>query len=79
MAKRPTRDDVARLAGISVATVSYVINNGPQPVSEEPRARVLEAIEQLDHRPPAPCHCPQPQDGTHEYGGSVDPSSGNVR
>ena len=53
MAKRPTRDDVARLAGISVATVSYVINNGPRPVSEGTRARVLEPIEQLGYRPRA--------------------------
>jgi LacI family transcriptional regulator len=53
MAKRPTRDDVAKLAGVSVATVSYVINNGPRPVSEGTRARVLEAVEQLGYRPHA--------------------------
>lgn len=53
MAKRPTRDDVARLAGVSVATVSYVINNGPRPVSEQTRARVLRAIEELGYRPHA--------------------------
>jgi LacI family transcriptional regulator len=53
MAKRPTRDDVAKLAGVSVATVSYVMNDGPRPVAEETRARVLEAIEQLGYRPHA--------------------------
>ena len=53
MAKRPTRDDVARLAGVSAATVSYVINNGPRPVSEGTRARVLDAIEELGYRPHA--------------------------
>lgn len=53
MAKRPTRDDVAKLAGVSVATVSYVINNGPRPVSEETRARVLTAIQELGYRPHA--------------------------
>jgi LacI family transcriptional regulator len=53
MAKRPTRDDVAELAGVSVATVSYVINDGPRPVSEGTRARVLDAIEQLGYRPHA--------------------------
>lgn len=47
------RDDVARLAGVSSATVSYVINNGPRPVSAETRARVLEAIERLGYRPNA--------------------------
>jgi DNA-binding LacI/PurR family transcriptional regulator len=53
MAKRPTRDDVARLAGVSVATVSYVINDGPRPVSEERKVRVLRAVEELGYRPHA--------------------------
>jgi LacI family transcriptional regulator len=53
MAKRPTRDDVAKLAGVSVATVSYVMNNGPRPVSQVTRSRVLDAIEQLGYRPHA--------------------------
>jgi len=48
-----TRDDVAKLAGVSPATVSYVMNNGPRPVSEETRARVLLAIEQLSYHPNA--------------------------
>lgn len=46
-----TRDDVAKLAGVSSATVSYVINNGPRPVSEETRLRVLSAIERLNYHP----------------------------
>lgn len=53
MAKRSTRRDVADLAGVSVATVSYVVNDGPRPVSEETRERVLVAIEQLRYRPHA--------------------------
>ncbi len=48
-----TRDDVAKLAGVSPATVSYVMNNGPRPVSEETRQRVLLAIEQLSYHPNA--------------------------
>jgi len=48
-----TRKDVARLAGVSTATVSYVINDGPRPVSEETRKKVLWAIEQLGYRPSA--------------------------
>ncbi|GAB3419096.1 LacI family DNA-binding transcriptional regulator [Flindersiella endophytica] len=46
-----TRDDVARLAGTSTAVVSYVLNNGPRPVSEATRQRVLAAVEQLGYRP----------------------------
>jgi DNA-binding LacI/PurR family transcriptional regulator len=46
-----TRNDVARLAGVSSATVSYVINDGPRPVSEETRDKVLQVIEQLGYQP----------------------------
>ena len=50
-ARRITRADVARVAGTSVAVVSYVINNGPRPVAEATRQRVLAAIEQTGYRP----------------------------
>lgn len=53
MAKQPTRDDVARLAGTSTAVVSYVVNGGPRNVRPETRKRVLEAIEHLGYRPNA--------------------------
>lgn len=46
-----TRDDVARLAGVSNAVVSYVVNGGPRPVAEHTRVRVLDAIERLGYRP----------------------------
>jgi len=42
---------VARVAGTSTAVVSYVINNGPRPVSESTRHRVLEAIESVGYEP----------------------------
>jgi LacI family transcriptional regulator len=46
-----TRDDVARLAGVSTATVSYVMNDGPRPVSPETREKVLRAINVLGYKP----------------------------
>jgi len=48
-----TRSDVARAAGVSPAVVSYVLNDGPRPVSSAARARVLEAVARLDYRPNA--------------------------
>jgi LacI family transcriptional regulator len=50
-AKRVTHKDVAERAGVSVATVSYVLNNGPRPVSPETRTRVEEAIAELGYYP----------------------------
>lgn len=49
--KSVTRQDVAKLAGVSSAVVSYVINNGPRPVADETRQRVLKAIKKLGYRP----------------------------
>ncbi len=51
--KRVTHRDVARLAHVSPAVVSYVINNGPRPTSPETRERVLKAIEELSYHPNA--------------------------
>ncbi len=53
---RPTQVDVARLAGVSRATVSYVLNgatNGRVPISEETKQRVLGAIQALGYEPDA--------------------------
>lgn len=44
--------DVARLAGVSPATVSFVLNQTPgQTISDETRHRVLEAVAELGYRP----------------------------
>lgn len=51
--KRATHQDVAKLAGVSPAVVSYVINNGPRATSAEARQRVLAAIEALSYHPSA--------------------------
>ncbi len=44
-----TMEDVAQLAGVSTATVSRVLNT-PERVSADTRARVMNAINQLDYR-----------------------------
>jgi LacI family transcriptional regulator len=45
--------DVARLAGVSAATVSRVVSSAPYAVSPATRARVLDAAETLDYVPNA--------------------------
>ena len=45
-----TRADVAKLAGVSTATVSYVLN-GSRPMSEKTTKLVLDAVEQLNYKP----------------------------
>lgn len=52
MNRKVTLKDVAALAGVSVATVSYVLNHSDkQHISKETRARVREAARQLDYMP----------------------------
>jgi LacI family transcriptional regulator len=54
--KRPTQKDVARRAGVSRSTVSYVLNDQYDmkiPISDETRQRVLEAIDELGYEPDA--------------------------
>ena len=54
MKKRPTQADVAQLAGVSRATVSYVINGvEANQVSSETRDRVLAVIQELGYQPDA--------------------------
>jgi len=45
-----TIKDVAREAGVSIATVSYVLNNKPDSVSEGTRRHVLAAAERIGYR-----------------------------
>src|SRR5450756_2476306 len=50
--KRSTSVDVARAAGVSRTTVSYVLNDRPgESIPEETRRRVLESAERLGYRP----------------------------
>lgn len=47
--RKPTIDDVARLSGLARATVSRVLNDGPN-VSDRSRTRVLEAVAALGYQ-----------------------------
>lgn len=46
----PTMQDVAKLAGVALSTVSYAIN-GTRPISEATRQRIFAAMEELGYRP----------------------------
>jgi len=50
ISKRPTIDDVARLAGVSIKTVSRVFNRAPN-VRPTTRENVLAAADNLNYRP----------------------------
>ncbi len=50
LSRRPTIRDVARLAGVAVSTVSYVVNGTGQ-VSAETRLKVMSAIEAVRYEP----------------------------
>lgn len=50
-ARAATINDVAQLAGTSIATVSRVLSGSGYPVSEKTRSRVLQAAEQLQYTP----------------------------
>src|ERR1700759_2300938 len=52
--RRVTSADVARMAGVSRATVSYVLNDTPhQTISSGTRSRVLDAAARLGYAPSA--------------------------
>jgi DNA-binding LacI/PurR family transcriptional regulator len=52
--KRATSQDVADLAGVSITTVSFVVNNksgGNVRISDETRQKVWDAVKTLNYRP----------------------------
>ena len=53
MEKQATIRDVARLAGVSLATVSRVLNDADYPVSAQLRQRVRDAMDRLGYVPNA--------------------------
>jgi DNA-binding LacI/PurR family transcriptional regulator len=53
MASNLTIEDIARTAGVSVSTVSRILNDKPD-VAEKTRMRVLRIIDELGYRPHSP-------------------------
>lgn len=63
--KKSTSQDVARLAGVSQAAVSLILNNSDKiAFSNETKERVFAAAQQLDYRIPAKKK-PREKSGTH--------------
>ena len=63
MKKNVTAKDIAKLCGVSQATVSYVINNRQnQKISEETRRKVLDAVEALHYYPNASAKSARPSE-----------------
>lgn len=51
-ARRPSMSDVARRAGVSQTTVSFILNDTPgSSIPQETRERVLAAVRELQYRP----------------------------
>ena len=63
-----TIKDVAKLAGVSVATVSRVINNSPK-ASDASRQAVFSAMEELQYHPNANARAGAAVDGDAWSGG----------
>jgi hypothetical protein len=61
---RPTIDDVAKLAGVSISMVSRVINRNV-PISDDVVTRVEKAMKELRYAPRAAAHLyPGPNTGS---------------
>lgn len=73
--KKPTLKDVARLAGVSTATVSYVVNSS-RSVSPENRAKVEAAIQELGYFPNQQAR--NFKNGRHNTIGFIVPDIANI-
>lgn len=49
--KKPTISDIARKAGVSIATVSRVLRGSDYPVKSEVRERVTVIARQMEYKP----------------------------
>ncbi len=63
---RATIKDVAKLAGVSTATVSNVLT-GRKNVSESLRRRVNEASAELDYKPNSIANKPEDESESHDW------------
>ena len=73
----PTRDDVARYAGVSTAVVSYVINDGPRRVAPEKRLPECEPQSKVPKYRPATLNARALKKGSTEMLGLVLPDITN--
>lgn len=48
---RTTIKDIAKAAGVSPTTVSFILNNKPVSISKETRDKVMKAVKELHYRP----------------------------
>ncbi|MCO1337928.1 LacI family transcriptional regulator [Kocuria polaris] len=71
-----TRKDVARLAGVSTAVVSYVVNGGPKRVAPATEEKVRRAVEALGYQPNAAARALKL--GSSEMFGMVVPDATNA-
>lgn len=69
--RRPTIKDVASLAGVSIGTVSHVLNDSKS-VSTSSRTAVLEAVTALDYRPNSLARSLIARRPRHEPSGRLD-------
>ncbi|SDK05444.1 LacI family DNA-binding transcriptional regulator [Natronincola ferrireducens] len=51
MKKKPTISDIAKLANVSIATVSRVLSNSDYPVKEEVRQKILGISKEVNYKP----------------------------